>query len=128
VPRGFEIAARLAALAIVLWALAGFTPAPVANRILFAGDKQVPKAIQDFAWRVIETRCNFQAFERRERAFWAYEARTERVEGQTVYSIQIVSDVMWKKTDPAALISMTVVDDGGLRLAALRSTFITCGS
>jgi hypothetical protein len=121
-----DIAVRVVVLAVVLWTLAAFRPAAAANRLLFAGDGPVPKPVQDFAWRVIETRCAYQAFERRERSFWAYQTRSERVDGHMVYSIEIVSDLMWKRTEPAALISMTVVEDGGLRLAALTSRFITC--
>ena len=54
---------RLASLVPVLWALAGFAAAPVESRIQFPGNSTVPRAVQEFAWRVIETRCNYQAYE-----------------------------------------------------------------
>ena len=75
---------------------------------------------------MIETRCNYQSFELEHRSFWAYDARATRVDAAVVYSIKILSDVPWKKTEPPALIDMTVVDDGGVRLTALKSSFITC--
>jgi hypothetical protein len=42
------------------------------------------------------------------------------------YSLRILSEVPWRKTEPTAVIEMTIVDDGLLRLTALRSTFVTC--
>jgi hypothetical protein len=124
--RAAEVAARLVIPALMLWALAGFTAAPVESRLLFAADTVVPRPVQDFAWRVIETRCNYQSHERRQRSFWAYDARARRVDGGTVYSIEILSDLMWRKTEPPAVIAMTLVDDGRLRLTALKSSFIAC--
>jgi hypothetical protein len=62
-------------------ALAGFMAAPVENQILFVADTVVPRPVQDFACRVIETRCNYQSFERWQRSFWAYDARARRVDG-----------------------------------------------
>jgi len=124
--RAAEVAARLAVPALILCALAGFRAAPVESRILFVANTVVPRPVQDFAWRVIETRCNYQSQERWQRSFWAYDARARRVEGDTVYSIEILSDLPWKKTEPPAVIAMTIVDDGRLRLTALTSSFITC--
>jgi hypothetical protein len=126
--RAAGVAARLAIPALALWALAGFTAAPVESRILFAADTAVPGPVQELAWRVIETRCNYQSHERWQRSFWAYDARARRVDGGTVYSIEILSDLTWKKTEPPAIIAMTLVDDGRLRLTALRSWFIACGN
>jgi hypothetical protein len=120
-------AGRLAACALVLGALAGFTPGPE-NPILFPARTVVPRPVQDFAWRVIETRCNYQSHERQQRSFWAYGARTRDVEGGTAYSIEILSSLSWRKTEPPAVIAMTVVDDGTLHLAALTSSFVTCAS
>ena len=49
--------------------------------------------------------------------------------GTTVaYSIHIVSDLRWKKTEPPSTIDMTVVDDGSMRLTSLKSTFVVCES
>jgi hypothetical protein len=124
--RAAEVAARLVIPALTLCALAGFTPAPVESRILFGGDTVVPRPVQDFAWRVIETRCNYQSHERWQRSFWAYDARARRVDGGIVYSIEILSDLAWKKTEPPAVIAMTLVDDGRLHLTSLKSSFITC--
>ena len=62
---------RLASLVPVLWALVGFAAVPVNPKIQFPGDSTVPRAVQEFAWRVIETRCNYQAYEYQERSFWA---------------------------------------------------------
>jgi hypothetical protein len=82
--------------------------------------------VREFAWRVIETRCNYQPYERTERSFWAYDAKARSVGGSVVYSISILSELMWKKTDPPAVIEMTVVDDGRIRLTALNSSFVVC--
>ena len=107
--------------------LAGFSPAPGPG-ILFARDLGVPRAVQEFAWRVIETRCSYQSYERERRSFWAYDARASRVDGGIAYSIEILSEIPWRKAGPPALIQMTIVDDdGSLRLAALQSTFVVCG-
>ena len=106
--------------------MAGFGHAPVGSRILFARDTPVPRSVQAFAWRVIETRCNYQAYERKQRSFWAYQTRVSSADGGAVYSISVVSDLTWKKTDPPAIIEMVVVDDGGLRLEALRSSVVVC--
>jgi hypothetical protein len=113
-------------LGLMLWALTGFAAAPGESRIQFAAHPVVPQPVQDFAWRVIETRCNYQSYELRERSFWAFSASAKRIDGGTVYSIEILSDVAWKKVEPPALIAMIVVDDGGLHLAALKSSFIAC--
>jgi hypothetical protein len=56
--------------------------------------------VQAFAWRVIETRCNYQAYELDQRSFWAYDTRVSSADGGVVYSISVVSDLTWKKTDP----------------------------
>ena len=113
-------------LSAILCALAGFGPTPVGSRILFARDTPVPRSVQAFAWRVIETRCDYQAYEREQRSFWAYDTRVSSADGGVVYSISVVSELTWKKTDPPAIIEMVVVDEGGLRLAALRSSFVVC--
>ena len=123
--RAGPAARRWAALVCIPWALAGAAPAH-ASPILFAGGSAVPRPVQEFAWRVIETRCSYQAYERAERRFWAYGAQATRGDDGIVYSISVLSDVSWKKTEPPAAIAMTVVDDGGLRLAGLRSTFVVC--
>jgi hypothetical protein len=96
------------------------------SRIVFAGDTPVPRSVQEFAWRVIETRCNYQQYEREQRSFWAFATQAKRVDGGIVYSINIISDLPWKKTEPPAIIEMTVVDDGAVRLTALKSSFVVC--
>jgi len=116
---------RMVALALTACALAGFA-APGDSRILFARDTPVPGPVQAFAWRVIETHCNYQQFEREQRSFWAFQTQASRVDGRVVYSINILSDLTWKKSDPPAVIEMTVVDDGAMRLTALKSSFVGC--
>jgi len=116
----------MAVIVPMLWALAAVASASPDSRILFARDTPVPPPVQAFAWRVIETRCNYQAFEREQRSFWAYDAQARRVDAGVVYSINVLSDLGWKKSEPPAAIAMTVVDDGGIRLTALTSTFVVC--
>lgn len=118
--------ARIASLLPVLCALAGTPALGLDSRLLFARGTAVPRAVQQFAWRVIEERCDYQSFERRQRSFWAYDARAHAVDEGTAYTIKIVSDVAWKKTEPSAYIEMTIVAGGQLRLAALESSFIGC--
>jgi hypothetical protein len=117
---------RIFSLALILCALAGFGTAPIDARILFARGTDVPRSVQEFAWRVIATRCNFHQYELFQRSFWAYDARARRVDAAVVYSIKILSEVTWRKREPPALIEMTVLDDGAMRLTALKSSFITC--
>ena len=93
---------------------------------MFARDSAVPRPVQEFAWRVIETRCNYQSDERDRRSFWAYRVRTGRIDDGVAYSIKIVSDVTSRRREPSGFIDMTIVDEGGLRLTALTSSFITC--
>ena len=75
---------------------------------------------------MIETRCNYQTYERQQRSFWAYDARARRVDTGIAYSISIPSDLSWKKTDPPAIIEMTIVHDGRLQLSALNASFVVC--
>lgn len=117
---------RIATLALLLCALAGLRVAPADARILFAIGSDVPRTVQDFAWRVIETRCNFHQYELWHRSFWAYDARARRVDAAVVYSIRILSEVTWRKGEPPAFIDMTLLGDESLRLMTLKSSFITC--
>ena len=119
---------RLVTLVSILSGLASLAPVPTAAGILFARDTTVPPSVQEFAWRMIEKRCSYHSYEREQRSFWAFEARTRRGAADIVYSINILSEVPWKKTEPPAIINMIVVDDGRMRLAALRSSFIPCAS
>jgi hypothetical protein len=123
-----DVARRMVSLVSILCALTGFAAVPVDSKILFARDTTVPRPVQEFAWRVIETRCNYQPYELAQRSFWAYDARARRVDAGVVYSIGILSELSWKKTEPPAVIEMTVVDDGRVRLTALKSTFVVCES
>jgi hypothetical protein len=116
---------RVAGLVLSLSLLTGCATLPTDSRILFSRGT-VPRAIQKFAWRVIVERCNYESYELEERSFWAAREQVGEADGQTMYSITILSDVTWRKRDPPALIEMTIVDDGGLRLAALKSSFVTC--
>ena len=117
---------RLASVVTVFWAVVGFSSAPGDSRIAFPGNVTIPRAVQQFAWRVIETRCNYQSYELKQRSFWAYRVETSRSGTGVAYSIHVVSDLGWKKTDPPSTIDMTVVDDGGIRLTSLKSTFVVC--
>jgi hypothetical protein len=126
--RGDDVIRRMVSLVALLCALAGFAAAPIDSRILFPRNATVPRSVQEFAWRVIETRCNYQAYEREQRSFWAYDAQARRVGAVVVYSISILSELPWRKTEPPAVIEMTVVDDGRMRLTALKSSFVVCES
>jgi hypothetical protein len=119
---------RLVTLLAVLWVSVGFAHASVDSRIEFPGNTAVPRAVQEFAWRVIKTRCNYQSYEHDQRSFWAYNVKTSRSGTGVAYSIHVVSDLRWKKTDPLSTIDMTVVDDGSIRLTSLKSTFVVCES
>jgi hypothetical protein len=116
-----------ASLAVILPILSGFSLSPADAGIVFAGPGPVPRSVQEFAWHVIETHCQYQGYERRERSFWASDIRRSRTATGMGYAMTIVSDVSWKKTEPPAFIEMTVVDDDGPRLTALTSSFIRCG-
>ena len=120
--------ARLVGLVSIVLALGGFAPAPYSSPILFPAGTDVPRPVQELAWRVIETHCSYQGFEREQRTFWAYDTRVTKVDAGTAYSIKIVSERQWHKSEPPALIEMTIVADGGLRLTALKSTFIECAA
>jgi hypothetical protein len=114
-------------LFVLLAAVSGSSPAWPHARILFPRDTPVPPAVQVFARQVIETRCNYLGYEREQRSFWAYETRATTVSAETVYSIRILSDLPWKKTEPPATIDMAVaLQDGQIRLATLTSTFVVC--
>ena len=117
---------RMVSLALILCALTGFRTGPTHARVLFAIGTDVPRRVQEFAWRVIETRCNFHQYELWQRSFWAYDARAKTVDATVAYSIKIISEVTWRKWEPPAFIEMTVLDDGAMRLTALKSSFITC--
>jgi len=108
------------------WALGVVLPAPVDADVLFAHDPAVPRAVQDFARNVIETRCQYQSHERAQRLFWAFRTRVRHIGQGVAYSIDVVSDVPSRKSDPPAFIEITVIDDGGIRLAALQASFIAC--
>ena len=124
--RRWRGAVRLVCLAPILCALAGFASIPLDSRIQFSRGTPVPRPVQAFAWTVITQRCAYQSYELFQRSFWASDARARAAAGETIYSIRVLSEVGWMKTDPVDVIEMTIVDDGRLRLAALRSSFITC--
>jgi hypothetical protein len=107
----------------VLCVLVGLAGARIDSRILFAGDTTVSRSVQEFAWRVIETHCNYQRYELEQRSFWAYDAQARRVDGGVVYSIHPFRTDMEEDRAPA-IIQMTLVDDGRIRLAALKSSFV----
>ena len=119
---------RLIGLGLILCALAGFAPTPHGSNILFAGDTDVPRPVQEFAWRVIETRCNYQRYELEQRSFWAYDTHGTKVDGAVAYSIKIISERPWQKSEPPAFIQMTIVRDDSVRLTALKSTFVGCAA
>jgi hypothetical protein len=94
--------------------------------IMFARDSAVPRPVQEFAWRVIETRCNYQGYERGQRTFWAYHTQAQKLDTGLAYSIEILSERSWKKSEPPATIQMTILDDGRLHVIGLSSTFVGC--
>ena len=110
----------------LLCAWVGVSAAPADAHILFPRDSPVPATVREFAWRVIETRCSDPSHERAQRSFWAHDAGARSTDEGVVYSISIIADIAWRKREPPATIEMSVVADGGLRLAALRSSFIAC--
>ena len=120
------IVRRIACLVLTLCAVGNLAAAPSTSKILFTRDTIVPRSVQQFAWQVIETRCNYQAYERQQRSFWAYGAQARRSDMGVAYSISILSDLSWKKTDPPAIIEMTIVDDGRLHVTALSASFVVC--
>jgi hypothetical protein len=121
-----SVVRRGVSLLSILCALTGFAATPLDSRILFAAGAPVPRSVQAFAWHVIETRCGYQAYEREQRSFLAYDARAVTTGAGVVYSIHIRSDLTWKKSEPPAFITMTMLDEGALRLTALKSTFVVC--
>ena len=124
--RGRSVMMALALTVPMLCAAAGFAAVPADSKILFARDTTVPRPVQEFAWRVIETRCNYERYEREQRSFSVYDTHARKVDAGVAYSINIVSELTWEQTDPPAFIEMTIVDDGHLRLTALKSSFIVC--
>ena len=120
-----DAAARVLALVAMLCVMPSPSSA-LTGGILFAGHPAVPPAVQDFAWRVIETHCGYESQERDLRSFWAYDTRAAKTDAGTVYSIKILSEVPWRKREPPATIEMTIVDDGEVRLTGLTSSFIVC--
>jgi hypothetical protein len=106
--------------------LSGFAAAPVDSGILFARDTNVPRLVQQFAWWVIETRCNYQRYELGQRRFWAYDVEATKVDTGVAYSIKILSERSWNKTEPPATIEMTIEAGRDTRLTALRSSFVVC--
>ena len=121
-----DVVRRMVSLALILCALAGFRTGPTDAKILFTIGTDVPRRVQEFAWHTIETRCNFHQYELWQRSFWAYDARATKVDAAVVYSIKILAEVPWRKSEPPASIEMTILDDGAIRLTALKSLFITC--
>jgi hypothetical protein len=104
----------------------GFAAVTTDSPIMFARDSAVPRPVQEFAWRVIETRCNYQGYERGQRTFWAYHTQAQKLDKGLAYSIEILSERSWKKSEPPATIQMTILDDGRLHVIGLSSTFVGC--
>src|SRR4026209_1484257 len=119
---------RIVCLVPMLCAVVNLAAAPIESRILCARDTSGPRSVQPFARRVIETRRTFHAAERQQRSFWAYDAQARTIDTSIAYSISVLSDLPWKKTDPPAIIEMTIVDGGRLQLPALNASFVFCAS
>src|SRR5262245_5129189 len=90
---------RLVGLVSLVSALVGFAPAPYGSPIVFAAGTDVPRPVQELAWRVIETRCNYQGYEREQRTFWAYDTRATKVDTGIAYSIKILAERQWHKSE-----------------------------
>jgi hypothetical protein len=117
----------IVALVSTLVTLSAFTVTPTMGGILFAAGSKVPPSVRAFAWHVIETRCDFQSHELQQRSFWAYDTRARTVDGAVVYSMSILSELSWKKSEPPVTLDIAVADDGGrLRLRGLTSSLIRC--
>ena len=126
-PRRRATRARRVTGLVLIACVVGHLGAAAGNfGVQFAGDARVPRPVQEFAWRVIETHCNYQSYEVAQRSFWAYQAHSRKVGAEAIYSISILSDLTWKKTEPPAQIDMTIVDNGQLTLTDLKSTYVTC--
>jgi hypothetical protein len=110
----------------LLGASAGVAAVPSLSKIVFGGRTSVPPAVQEFAWQVITTRCDYQAWDRKQRSFSAYDVTTRTLEAGVSYSINIMTIVPWQQKEPPAFIEMTIVDDGRPRLTALKSSFVQC--
>jgi hypothetical protein len=119
-------ARRLVSLALIACAGAVSGPSPGDSGVLFARDAAVPHSVREFAWRVIETRCNYQGYERGQRTFWAYHTRVTKLETGVAYSIEILSERGWDKSEPPATIQLAILYDGRLHLTGLTSTFVSC--
>ena len=65
-------------------------------------------------------------YERQQRSFWAFDARAQNIETGVAYSISLMSELAWKKTDPLAIIAMTIFDNRHLQLTALGASFVVC--
>ena len=105
---------------------AGLAAATPDSRIMFARDSAVPRPVQEFAWRVVETRCNYQGYERGQRTFWAYHTQATKHDTGMAYLIEILAERSWERSEPPATIQMTILDDGRLQLIGLSSTFVGC--
>src|SRR5262245_29907767 len=105
---------------------AGLAAAVTDLPIMFARDSAVPRSVQEFAWRLIETRCNYQGYERGQRTFWAYHTQATKLDTGLAYSIEVLSERSWEKSEPPATIRMTILDDGRLHAVGLSSTFVSC--
>jgi hypothetical protein len=120
---------RLLTLALMLTvpmvpAAAGFAEVPTDSRIVFARDTEVPQSVQEFARRVIETRCAYQSYERQQRSFWlTMRTRGRSMPLSSIQSALFRADV---EAEPSAFIAMTIVANGRLQLTSLKSSFIVC--
>src|SRR5262249_61650648 len=108
--------------------LSGVPPAPRGWRIRSAGRPDVPTPAPGRAGRVIETHGNYQRYELEQRSFWAYDTHATKIDGSVTYSIKIISELPWQKSEPPAFIEMTIVRHDGVRLTALKSRFVGCAA
>ena len=122
---GARTVPRLIGLVLLLCAVSGFSSTH--SKILFPRGTPVPPSVQAFVWRTIETHCNYLRYELEQRSFWAFDTRATTVSDETLYSIKVLSELTWKKSEPSATIEMTVaLRDGDLRLEMLKSSFVVC--
>src|SRR5258705_13794993 len=121
--RASKVARTIVSLALMLGASAGFAADPVDSGILFARGTNVPRPVQQFAWWVIETRCNYQRYELEQRQFWAYDAEATKIDAGVAYSIKILSERAWINFNPPATIEMTIEAGRDTRITRLRASF-----
>ena len=117
---------RVLGLAAMLGGLSGFVPLPRGREDSLSARHGGAAGGAGLCLAGDRDPLRVPGYEHAQRSFWATRADATTVQGRPAYALRILSERSWQKTEPTASIEMTIVDDGDMRLAALRSTFITC--